>query len=52
MNRFLDVRVQGPGIANTRRAAVTDQIESEFIEIFLQTGFLKIIRNNARPRCE
>src|SRR6266481_2951252 len=50
VDRFLDVWMQRPGVANAGRATVTDQIETELVEIFLQASFLQVIRNHARAR--
>src|ERR1700719_1323701 len=38
------------GISDTGRAAVADDIEAELIEIFLQSGLVQIIGNNAGAR--
>src|SRR4051794_18267641 len=52
VDRFLDVRMKWSGISNASRAAITDKIESELIEIFLQAGLVEIIGHNPRPRRE
>ena len=44
--------MERPGIANAGGAAVTDHVESELIEIFLEAGFLEIIGDNAGARRE
>ncbi len=36
------------GVADARCATVADEIETELIEIFLQPGFVEIIRDDAR----
>ena len=40
--------MERPGIADAGGATVTDEIESELIEIFLQPGLVEIIGNDAR----
>src|SRR5260370_16440213 len=45
---FLDLRMQWSGVANAGGATVANEIKSELIEIFLQSGFVEIIGNNAR----
>ena len=40
VDRLLDLRMERPGIADAGRATVTDEIESELIEICLQSGLL------------
>ena len=52
VDRFLDVWMQRPGVADAGRAAVTDKIKPELIEIFLQPGFRQIIGDHARTRRE
>src|SRR5438128_12232398 len=37
-----------PGISDARRTTVTDEIESELVEIFLQSGLVEIIRDHPR----
>ena len=48
VNRFLDLRMKRPGIADAGRATVTDKIEAELIEICLQSGLGEIIGDHAR----
>ncbi len=48
VDRLLDLRMQRAGIADAGCATVTDEVEPELIEIFLQSGFLQIIGNDAR----
>src|SRR5947207_11371330 len=47
VDRFLDVWMQRSRVADARRAAVTDEIEPELVEIFLQPGFLQVIGNRS-----
>ena len=44
--------MERPGIADASRATVADDVEPELIEIRLQSGFLKIIGDDARARRE
>src|SRR5215468_4398991 len=44
--------MQRPRVADARGATVADQIESELVEICLESGFRQVIGNNARPGCE
>src|SRR5205085_7883471 len=50
IDRLFDLRMQRAGVSDTSRAAVTDEIESELVEIFLQAGLLEIIRDHTRAR--
>ena len=52
VDRFLDVWMQWTGVADASRAAVTDEVKPELVEIFLQSGFRQIIGNHARARRE
>ena len=45
---LLDRRRERTGIADARRATVTDEIEAELVEIRLQTGLVQIIADDAR----
>ena len=45
---ILDRRMQRTGIADARRAAVADEVETEFVEERLQTGLVQIIGDDAR----
>ncbi len=45
---ILNCRMQRAGIADAGRAAVTDQIEAEFVQIRLQAGLVQIIADDAR----
>ena len=47
VDRLFNFRMQRSGISDAGRAAVTDQIEPELVEIFLQTGLVEIIGDNA-----
>src|SRR6476620_2640048 len=49
VDRFLDVWMQRPRVANASRATVTDEIESELVEICLESGLFQVIGNNTRP---
>jgi hypothetical protein len=46
-DRLFDLRMKRTGIPDARRAAITDDIESELVEIFLQAGFLEVIGNHS-----
>ena len=48
VNGLLDVWMQRPGVADAGRTTVPNKIESELIEIFLQSGFVEIVRNYTR----
>src|SRR6266853_5085116 len=50
VDRFLDVWVERPGVADASRAAVTDKVKPELVEIALQSRFLQIIGNDTRTR--
>src|SRR6476661_9807233 len=52
MDRLLDVWMQRPGVANASGATVADEIESELVEICLESGLFQVIGNNAGPGCE
>src|SRR2546423_15515962 len=52
VNDLLDVWMQRPRVADASRATVADEIESELVEICLESGLFQVIGNNARPRCE
>src|SRR5882724_9097496 len=52
VDRLLDVWMQRPRVADASGATVTDEIESELVEICLESGLFQVIGNNARPRCE
>src|SRR5947207_9446013 len=52
VDRLLDVWMQRPRVADASRATVPDEIESELVEICLESGLFQVIGNNARPRCE
>ena len=43
VDRFLDVWMQRPGVADAGGAAVADEIKPELVEIFLESGFVEII---------
>ncbi len=43
---------QRTGVADARRAAVANQIEAEFVEIGLQTGFVEVIAHHSRTGSE
>src|SRR5881296_243614 len=45
---LLDVGVQRSRVPNARSTTIADQIESELVEIFLETCFVEIIGNNTR----
>src|SRR6478735_12576707 len=44
--------MQRPRVPDAGRATVADQIESELVEICLESGLFQVIGNNARPGCE
>src|SRR6187431_1944483 len=44
--------MQRPRVADASRAAVADEIESELVEICLESSLFQVIGNNARPRRE
>ena len=52
VNGLLDVWMQRPRVADASRATISDEIEPELVEIFLQAGFRQIIGNHARTRRE
>src|SRR6476620_2434240 len=52
VDRLLDVWMQRPRVADASRAPVADEIESELVEICLESGLFQVIGNNARSRCE
>src|ERR1043165_9658927 len=47
---LLDRRIEWSGVSDTRRAAVTDKIEAQFVQILLETGSFEIFGNNSRSR--
>src|SRR5438034_11554713 len=49
---LLDVGMERARVADASRATVADEIESELVEIFLQSGFVEVIGDNARARRE
>src|SRR5438876_10588079 len=52
VDRFLDVWMERPGVADAGCTTVADKIETELIEIFLESGLLELIGNDARTRCK
>src|SRR5260370_36500606 len=52
VDRLLDVWMQRPRVADASRATVANKIESELVEICLESGRFQVIRNNTRPACE
>src|SRR5439155_25066791 len=52
VNGLLDIWMQRPRVADASRATVADEIESELIEICLESGLFQVIGNHARPGCE
>ena len=46
VDRFLDIRMERSGVADAGGATVADEIKSQFIEVFLQPGFVEIVGNN------
>src|SRR4030095_7460670 len=52
VDRLLDVWMQRPRVADASRATVADEIESELVQICLESGLFQVIGNNARPGCE
>src|SRR5438876_7978455 len=52
VDRLLDVWMQRPRVADASRATVADEIESELVEICLESGLLQIIGNDARSGSE
>ena len=50
VDRLLDIRMQRSGVADAGGATVADKVESELIEIFLQPGFVEIIRKQRASR--
>src|SRR5215204_2697167 len=44
--------MQRPRVADASRATIADEIESELVEICLESGLFQVIGNNARPGCE
>ena len=46
----LDGRGQRAGVADARRAAVTDKIETKLVEIRLQAGLVQVIGDHPRAR--
>jgi hypothetical protein len=52
VDRLLDVWMQRPRVADASRATVADEIESELVEICLESGLFQVIGNNARPGSE
>src|SRR6185369_6289746 len=48
VDRLLDVGMQRSRVADASRATVPDEIESELVEILLQSGLFQVIGNNAR----
>src|SRR5271157_2177202 len=49
-DRLFDVRMKRPGVPYARRAAVSDDIEPELIQVRLQAGFSKIVSYYSRTR--
>src|SRR4029453_13215659 len=49
VDRLLDVWMQRPRVADASRATVADEIESELVEICLESGLFQVIGKNARP---
>ena len=52
VDRLLDLRMERAGVADAGRATVADEIESELIEIRLQSGLGEVIGDDARSRRE
>ena len=49
VDRFLDLGMKRPGIADAGGAAVADKVEPELIEISLQSRLLEIIGTTREP---
>src|SRR5215467_16004170 len=47
VDRLFDVWMQRSRVANASRATITDEIESELVEIGLESGFFQVIGNDA-----
>ena len=52
VDRLLNVWMQRPRVANASRATIADKIESELVEVRLESGLFQIIGNNAGSWCE
>ena len=46
VDRLLNIRMERSRVADAGGATVTDEIESELIEVFLEPGLVEIIGNN------
>ncbi len=51
-DRLFDLRMERPGVSDASRAPISDDVESELIEVRLQSGFLKVIGDDPGPRRE
>ena len=52
VNNVFDSWIEWAGISNTRRATVADQIETELIQVRLQSRLLEILSDDPRARRE
>src|SRR4029077_8696072 len=48
VDRLLNIRMQRSRVADAGGTTVTNQVESELVEVFLETCLVKIIGNNTR----